>query len=41
MHDDYSYPSKQIEQIEIFEKQKEKYIDTQNKVAVLSAFPIF
>jgi len=41
VNDEYSYPSKQIEQVEIFEKQKEKYIDTQNMVAVLSAFPIF
>lgn len=41
VHDDYSYPNERIEQIEIFENQKEKYIDTQNKVAVLSAFPIF
>lgn len=37
----YSFPDKQMEQIEVFDKQKEKYLDTQGKVAVLSAFPIF
>ena len=41
VHDNYTYPSERIEQIEIFENQKEKYIDTQNKVSVISAFPIF
>ena len=41
VNNDYSFPDEQIQQIEIFEKQKEKYLDIHNKVAVLSAFPIF
>ncbi len=38
---DFKFPEKIIEQITIFENQKEKYINIDNKVAVLSAFPIF
>ena len=37
----FIFPEKIIEQITIFLKQKEKYIDRENKVSVLSAFPIF
>lgn len=38
---EYSYPSKIYSQIDIFNKQKEKFIDKENKVSVLSAFPTF
>ncbi|RLA79870.1 MAG: hypothetical protein DRG78_12075 [Epsilonproteobacteria bacterium] len=41
VHDKFEFPTKIIEQIKIFENQKSKYIDKENKVAVLSAFPIF
>jgi hypothetical protein len=37
----FEFPNKIIEQIKIFENQKEKYINVNNKVAVLSAFPLF
>lgn len=37
----FEFPDNIIEQIEIFVKQKEKYIDINDKVAVLSAFPLF
>jgi hypothetical protein len=37
----FEFPNKIIEQIKIFENQKEKYININNKVAVLSAFPMF
>lgn len=37
----FELPNSLIEQIEIFENQKEKYINTDNKVAVLSSFPLF
>ena len=40
VNDSFEFPNNIIEQIEIFESQKEKYIDS-NKVAVLSAFPLF
>ncbi|MGB5792792.1 hypothetical protein [Poseidonibacter sp.] len=36
----FHFPSTVIEQLEIFDNQKIKYIDIENKVAVLSAFPI-
>jgi hypothetical protein len=41
VNDDFSFPTVEIKQIDIFYKQKQKYINPQNKVAVLSAFPIF
>ncbi|WP_196888171.1 hypothetical protein [Aureivirga sp. CE67] len=37
----YIFPSKYYEQIKLFEKQKEKYIETNESVSVLSAFPLF
>ena len=37
----FKFQTKVIEQLDIFNNQKIKYIDTKNKVAVLSAFPIF
>ena len=37
----FEFPIKIIEQLEIFNNQKSKYIDIENKVAVISAFPIF
>jgi hypothetical protein len=39
--DSFEFPITILEQLEIFDSQKAKYIDTENKVAVLSAFPIF
>ncbi|ATA75782.1 hypothetical protein [Capnocytophaga sp. H2931] len=39
--DNYSYPSQIYSQIDIFNKQKEKFINKDDKVSVLSAFPIF
>ena len=41
VNDNFEFPNKIIEQIKIFENQKEKYINVNNKVAVLSAFPLF
>jgi hypothetical protein len=38
---EYEYLNQAIDQYEILEKQKEQYIDPNNKVAVLGAFPIF
>jgi hypothetical protein len=38
---EYEYLNQAIDQYEILEKQKEQYIDPDNKVAVLGAFPIF
>ena len=38
--DNYAFPNRTFEQIEIFEAQLEKYITPENKVAVLSAFPL-
>lgn len=40
-NDDYSFPTQTHSQIDIFNKQKQKFIDKDNKVSVLSAFPIF
>jgi len=39
--DRYEYQNEIIEQLQIFENQKEKYIKKNNKVAVLSSFPLF
>ncbi|MDQ7090074.1 MAG: hypothetical protein Q9M50_05445 [Methylococcales bacterium] len=36
----YTFPNQTFEQSEIFEAQLEKYINPDNKVAVLSAFPV-
>jgi len=36
----FEFPTDFIEQLTIFEHQKEKYIDQEEKVAVLSAFPL-
>ena len=41
VNNSFDFPSNIIEQLEIFSNQKIKYIDQENKVAVLSAFPIF
>ncbi|MEA3315056.1 MAG: hypothetical protein U9Q30_04300 [Campylobacterota bacterium] len=41
VNDTFEYPVKIIEQLDIFDNQKAKYIDKENKVAVLSAFPLF
>ncbi len=41
VNNNFEFPTKIIEQLNIFNNQKLKYIDTENKVAVLSAFPIF
>jgi len=41
VNDTFEFPKNIIEQLKILEKQKEKYIDTEEKVGVLSAFPLF
>ena len=41
VNDKYEYNNEIIEQLLIFENQKEKYIKKNNKVAVLSSFPLF
>lgn len=41
VNDTFEFPTSIIEQLEIFNNQKSKYIDKENKVSVLSAFPIF
>ncbi|MEA1953654.1 MAG: hypothetical protein U9O24_04630 [Campylobacterota bacterium] len=41
VNDNFEFPNTIIEQIEIFTKQKEKYIDKDNKVSVISSFPLF
>lgn len=41
VHGNFEFPKSIIEQLEIFLNQKEKYIETESKVSVLSAFPIF
>jgi len=38
---EYEYLNQAIDQYEILKKQKEQYIDPDNEVAVLGAFPIF
>ena len=39
-NDTFEFPNNIIEQINILSKQKEKYIDIDDKVAVVSAFPL-
>lgn len=41
INDDYSFPTQIHSQLEIFNHQKAKFIDKNNKVSVLNAFPIF
>ena len=41
VNDDFSFPNFIIEQSEIFNHQKEKFIEPHNKVAVLASFPLF
>ena len=41
VNDYYTLPSEIIEQSVIFENQKNKFIDRNNTVSVLSAFPLF
>lgn len=41
MNDDYSLPTEYYSPTSTFEKQVEKHITPENKIAVLSAFPIF
>jgi hypothetical protein len=41
VNNSFTFPNNIIEQMEIFENQKIKHIDIDNKVAVLSAFPLF
>lgn len=41
VNENFNFPDKIIKQIEIFTKQKEKYIDCDNKVSVISSFPLF
>jgi hypothetical protein len=41
VNDSFELPDNIIEQINIFDNQKAKYIDVNNRVAVLSAFPLF
>ncbi len=41
VNNSFEFPNNIIEQIKIFESQKEKYINYNDKVAVLSAFPLF
>lgn len=38
--DELEFPSKRIEQSDVFLKQKEKHIDTNNEVSIVSAFPL-
>jgi hypothetical protein len=38
--DNYVFPNRTFEQLEVFEAQLEKYINPTNTVAVLSAFPV-
>ncbi|MDK2090412.1 hypothetical protein [Aliarcobacter butzleri] len=40
-NDDFSFPKELIEQNQIFEIQKIKYLETENKVSVLASFPLF
>jgi hypothetical protein len=41
VNDNFEFPQNIIEQIRIFLCQKEKYIEKEKKVSVLSAFPMF
>jgi len=41
VNDEFSFPNEIIEQFYIFHKQKQKFIEPHNKVAVLASFPLF
>ena len=41
VNDEFLFPNEIIEQSEIFNNQKEKFIKPYNKVAVLASFPLF
>lgn len=41
VYDEFSFPNEIFEQSEIFNNQKEKFIEPHNKVAVLASFPLF
>lgn len=41
VHNNFTFPNEIIKQISIWQKQKQKYINTKNEVSVLSAFPLF
>jgi hypothetical protein len=41
VNDSFTFPQNIIEQLKILLNQKDKYIDKENKVAVISAFPLF
>ena len=41
VNDEYSLPTKNSSQIEIFSKQLDKHINNHSKVAVLSSYPLF
>ena len=41
LYDKFEIPDMSVTQLVVFEKQKEKFIDVMDKVAVLSAFPVF
>ena len=41
VNNDFKFPNDIIRQISIWEKQKEKYINIENEISVLSAFPLF
>ena len=41
VHDSFEFPTQSIGQLQLLAKQKEKYINRYQKVAVLSAFPLF
>ena len=41
VNDIFNFPNTTIEQLEIFNKQEEKYFNADKQVSVLSAFPLF
>jgi len=41
VNDDFSFPSSIIKQLNIFTHQKQKFIDVNDKIAVLASFPLF
>ncbi|MCG3671552.1 hypothetical protein [Aliarcobacter butzleri] len=41
INDEFSFPKELIEQNQIFNTQKIKYLKTENKVSVLASFPLF
>ena len=41
INNNYSFPTQIYSQLEIFDSQKKRFIDKNNEVSVLSAFPIF